>query len=154
MTSICLLKLKGFIVDLYLDYINPTSTKTQFIKKLFILHFIILINQIICYTSNDKLVSLMLSDLAYLIDGILLYSTMTIILMTLFEATLLWYLYLLDDKIRIYPAEILEIFRRPTRLGILIPLQNFIRRRPDIFKIVNIYYKIMFVILLMQGKLK
>ena len=94
MTSLCALKLKGFIVDFYLDYINPTSTKTQFIKNLlFILHFIILISQIICYLCNDKLVSLLLSDLAYLIGGIRLYSTMTMILITLFEASLFWYLY-------------------------------------------------------------
>ena len=153
MTLIFLLRLKSFCVDFYLDYINPTSTKTQFLKNiLLIMHFIIFINQIICYISNDKIVSLLLWDIAYFIGGIRLYSTLTIILFTLFETTILWYLNVLNEKNRIDSIEILQIFRRPTRLRIFIPLQNFIRSRPEIFKIVNAYYKIMSLFLLSQGK--
>ena len=110
MTSLCPLRLKSFIIDFYLDYINRTSPRTQLTKRFFyFLHFIIIFNLIICYIINDEQVSLLLFNLPHFIGGIRIYNTTILILNIVFQAHLVKYLYVFDDKYRKYFTEMLEI---------------------------------------------
>ena len=152
MTSICVPRIKSIIIDSYLDNMNPTLHRTQIIKNtVYLFHFIIIINQIICYFSKDEQVSLLLVDLARFIGGIRLYSTIIIILLTLLEATLVKYFYVIDDNIRIYWTEMLEIFRRPTKLRLLIPFQNLVRTSSKINKMVKIFHRLMLLVTVNGG---
>ena len=152
MTSIMNSRLKSIIIDPYLDYMSPTSPKTQFIKNtVYLLHFIVIINQIICYICKDEQVSLLLFDLARFIGGIRLYSTIIMILNTSLEATLIKYFYVIDDNIRIYWTEMLEMFRRPTKLRLLIPFQNLVRHSPKIIKMVKILYRSLLLVTINAG---
>ena len=153
MTSLCTLRLKSFIIDFYLDYINPTSPRTQFVKNfLYVLHFFIIFKMIICYIINNKQVSLLLYDLPHFFGGIRLYTTIFIILLTLNQACLVKLFYVTDNNKRIYLTEMLEIYRRPTKIQLLIPYQNFVRHSPDIFKLVQKFNKSMLLLLVNLGK--
>ena len=154
MTSLCTLRLKSFIIDFYLDYINLTSPRTQFVKNfLYVLHFFIIFKVIICYIINDKQVNLLLFDLPHFMGGIRLYTTLFIILITLHQVFLFKLLYVTDNNNRIYLTEMLEIFRRPTKIRLLIPYQNFVRHSSNIFKLVQIFNKSILLLFVILGKL-
>ena len=154
MTSICVIRLKSFIIDFYLDYINPTSPRTQFIKRfVYALHIIVIFNMIVCYIINDEQVSLMLYDIPHFMGGIRLYNTIILILITVYQAYLVRFYYIKHEAYKMYFTEMLEIFRRPTKLRLLIPYQNFVRHSPEIFKMVEIFNTLMMGQLIILGKL-
>ena len=153
MTSLCPLRLKSFIIDFYLDYINPTSPRTQFIKYfVFSLNFILLFNSIICYISNDKQVSLVLYDISYFLGGIRIYNKIFIMSGILHASFLVKFFYVTNDNVRVYWMEMLEIYRRPTKIRLLIPYQHFVRYSPDIFKQVKIFNNSMLLLFVILGK--